>query len=92
MFIHILLRGSQLIQLLNHTWVHLPKGSKASLLTPGCGKGKCSVYSGVPSKKSRAADAQETQTPQRLLRKDFQRPGEGEGCDQCMDILLTGWW
>ena len=40
--------------------------------TPGCGKGKCSVHCRVPSKKSRAADAQETQ-----LFDVFQRQCEG---------------
>ena len=28
---------------LNQIWVHLPMHSKANLLTPGCGEGKCGV-------------------------------------------------
>ena len=28
----------------NQTWVHSPWWNKASLLTPGCGEGKCSIY------------------------------------------------
>ena len=28
----------------NQTWVHSPCWNKASLLTPGCGEGKCSIY------------------------------------------------
>lgn len=32
----------------NQTWVHFPGHSKVSLLTAGCGEGKCSVYCRVP--------------------------------------------
>ena len=46
----------------NQTWVHSPAHSKANLLTPGFGEGKCSVYCRVPSKESRATRAQNTQT------------------------------
>ena len=48
--------------LLNQTWVCLPPAlcSKASLLTPSGGEGKCSVYCRAPSKESRAAGAQKT--------------------------------
>ena len=34
--------------LLNQTWVHSPTCSKANLLTPGCGEGKCSIYCKAP--------------------------------------------
>ena len=33
-----------MLLLLNQTWVRSPVCSKASLLTPGCGERKCSVY------------------------------------------------
>ena len=45
------------MMLLNQTWVHLPTHSKANLLTPGCGEGKCSVYCRAPSKESRQLSA-----------------------------------
>ena len=38
--------------LLNQTRVHLPSGSKASLLTSGCGKGKYSLYFRTPNKEN----------------------------------------
>ena len=37
--------------------------SKASLLTLGCGEGKCSIYCRAPNKEFRTARAQEAQTP-----------------------------
>ena len=49
--------------LLNETWVHSPTRSKANLLTPGCGEGKCSIYCRAPSKETRTASAQNTRTP-----------------------------
>lgn len=36
--------------------------SKANLLTPGCGKGKHSIYCKVPEKESESANAQNAQT------------------------------
>lgn len=37
----------------SQTWVPSPTGSKANLLTTGCGKGKGTVYCRAPSKKFR---------------------------------------
>ena len=41
--------------LLNQTWVHLPRLSKANLLILGYGKGKCSIYCRTPSKETSPA-------------------------------------
>ena len=44
--------GDAEVLLPNQIQVHSPMHSKASLLTPGCGKGKHSVYCRVQSKES----------------------------------------
>lgn len=50
----ILLLGVPKEKLLpNQTWINLAACRKASLLTPGCGKGKYSIYCRPPSKESR---------------------------------------
>ena len=63
----------------NQTWVHLPTRSKANLLTPGCGEGKCSVYCRAPSKEYRQLEA----LPQKALPDGFQgkvfKDSEGGG-------------
>ena len=40
-----------------------PAHSKANLLTPGCGEGKCSVYCRAPSKEFRTARVQKAKLP-----------------------------
>ena len=49
--------------LLKQTWVPLPVHSKANLLTPGRGEGKCSIYCKAPDNESRAASVQNIPTP-----------------------------
>ena len=43
--------------ILSQTWICLPMHSKANLMTPGCGEGKCSVYCRAAREEPRAAGA-----------------------------------
>ena len=56
----------------NRTWVYCsPVHSKANLLTPVCGEGKCSVYCKAPDKESWTTSAQKAWTPQWVSAKHF---------------------
>ena len=62
----------------DQTWVCSLVHSRANLLTPSCGEGKCSLYCRAPSKKYRKLELK-SPTPQWFSVKSFQRQGEGEG-------------
>ena len=57
----------------NHTWVCLPKCSKANLLTPGCGEGKCTLIAGA-KQGVQTAGASKAQIPEGF-RKGFLKTG-----------------
>ena len=77
------------------TWVRSPTHSKANLLTPGCGEGKCTAYCKAPYKESRTANAQKAKLPdgfQPSHCKGKVREGSRRVCDQLVHNSLIGWW
>ena len=74
----------------DQTWVRSLACSKASLLTLGCGEGKCSVYCRTPSQENRQLTLKRLELP-----NGFQgRHCEGGGCrvcDQLMHGSRIGW-
>jgi len=83
--------------LLNQTWVCLPPAlcSKASLLTPSGGEGKCSVYCRAPSKESRSQGLKGSSSSvafrERFLKTRQGRglQGMGPACGQASDGLVV---
>lgn len=81
--------------LLNQTWVHLPRHSKANLLTLGHGEGKCNVYCKVPSQESRQLVLKRPILLHGFQGNVFKDGIREQGCavhDQLVDILVIGWW
>ena len=69
--------------------------SKASLLTPGCGEGKCSVYCRHQAKTPGQLVLKSPELPEgfqgKVYKDRVREPGCGV-CDQLVDLLLIGWW
>ena len=88
--------GAQLGNLLwvlpNHTWVRSPMHSKANLLTPGCGEGKCSIYCKVPDKESGTDKAQKSLNSPMGFRKGFLNARWGKGVAGCVISSCTILW
>ena len=57
--------------LLNQTWAHSLKSSKADPVILGYGEERCSLCCKLPDEESRAARTQKTWTPQQASRKHF---------------------
>lgn len=72
----------------NQTWVRSPTSSKANLLKPSCGEGKCSIYQQTPNKESETA-----KTPtlpagfQKCIFKGQVREEGPRVCDQLITVL-----
>ena len=67
---------------LSQSWVCSPTGSKANLLTPSCGEGKCSICCNMPDKESRTGRAQKARTPHGFQQSNLTgqvKGGEGGG-------------
>ena len=68
-----------------------PPGSKANLLTPGCGEGKYSIYCRCQAGMGSLCSKDSNPHPLGLSGKGFKGNIWGEGCRE-HDFLLIGWW
>ena len=62
----------------NQTWVRLPTCSKASLLTPGCGEGQCSIYCRRQARSPGQLVLKSPELPEGFQGKVY-KEGEGRG-------------
>ena len=69
--------------LLNLTWVRSPMGSKAKLLTLGCGEGRVSIYCRAPSKENGQLVLKRPELPNGFQGRGF-KGSVREGADQLM--------
>lgn len=76
--------------LLNQTWIHCPSHSKANLLIPGGGEGKCSVYYKALDKESGASDAEKAPGFQQIIFKGKVMEGSPRVYDQLVHSPLIG--
>ena len=73
--------------------VSSPLGSKAILLTPGCGEG--TYITDGPGQENGQLVSKRCKLPSDFQGRIFKGKIKGEGCetrDQLMDSLATGWW
>lgn len=75
----------------DQTWVHSPRHSKASLLTPGCSEVKCGVYCRCRTRSLAQLVLKKTPTPQWVLARHFKgkvREGQPRVCDELVHSSL----
>ena len=77
--------------LLSQTWVCFPTHSKANLLIPGCGEGKCSIYCRAPRKESRQLAFKRPKLPEGFQEKVFKDRVREAGCGYVISLWTLFW-
>ena len=81
---------------MNQTWICLPAAQQSqSNMTPGCGKGKYSIYCSVSSKGNGQLLLKRPELLEVFQEKVFKNKVREGGCgarDQFVDFLLIGGW